>query len=303
MTEKEEAVMKRNDLIKGYSFAILSAVIFGCMPLMASYIYADGASPMTLVFLRNFLALPPLAVLALLEKKTLAVPVKALPTIALIAGMGCCFAPALLFSSYRYIPSGTATTFHFIYPAVVVLAGLLFFRRRAQIGNILGVVMCILGVFLFYAPGEALDWNGSALALLSGVVFAVYVLLIPGFAYRKTVSGFLFSFYIAACSSVIMFLVCVLTGNLALPRSLFGWLLCAGFALVVNAGAVVLLQQAIFTIGGERASILSTLEPITSILLGVAVFHETLTVRTVIGSVLVIGAGVLIAALDLRKKK
>ena len=71
---------------------------------------------------------------------------------------------------------------------------------------------------------------------------------------------------------------------------------------MVNAGAVVLFQQATFTIGGERASILSTLEPITSILLGVAVFHEALTVRTVIGSVLVIGAGILIAALDLRKK-
>ena len=295
--------MEKDSLIKGYFFAVLSAVIFGCMPLMASYIYADGASPMTLVLLRNFLALPPLAILALLEKKTLAIPIKAIPSIALIAGMGCCLAPALLFSSYRYIPSGTATTFHFIYPAMVVLAGLLFLRSKAQVGNVLGVVMCVLGVFLFYTPGEALDWNGSALALLSGVAFAVYVLLLPVFAYRKTICGFLFSFYVAACSSVIMFLVCVLTGQLALPRSLFGWVLCAGFALVVNAGAVVLFQQATFAIGGERASILSTLEPIISIFLGVVVFHEPLTVRTVAGSVLVIGAGVLIAVMDLRKKK
>ena len=217
--------MKQRDLIKGYLFAVVSAVIFGCMPLMANYIYADGVTPLTLVFLRNFLALPLLAVLVLWEKKTLAVPVKALPSIALIAAMGCCLAPGLLFSSYRFIPSGTATTFHFIYPAMVVLAGLLFFRSKAQTGNVLGVLMCVMGVFLFYTPGETLDWKGSVLALLSGVAFAMYVLLLPMFAYREKISGFLFSFYVGACSSVMMLIVCVLTGQLALPGSLFGWVM------------------------------------------------------------------------------
>ena len=48
----------RSEMYKGYIFAILSAVIFGCMPLMAKYIYAEGVTPTTLVFLRNLLALP-----------------------------------------------------------------------------------------------------------------------------------------------------------------------------------------------------------------------------------------------------
>ena len=56
--------MNIGKLIKGYIAVILSAVLYGCMPLMAKYVYADGVNPMTLVFLRNFLALPALAVMA-----------------------------------------------------------------------------------------------------------------------------------------------------------------------------------------------------------------------------------------------
>ena len=65
--------------VKGYIFVLVSAVIYGCMPLMAKYIYLDGVSPLTLVFLRNLLALPSLAILALINDKTLKVPFKVLP--------------------------------------------------------------------------------------------------------------------------------------------------------------------------------------------------------------------------------
>ena len=58
--------MKR-EMVKGYLWVIMSAVIFGCMPLGAKLIYSDGVNAMSLVFLRNALAVP---VLAVLTKKT-----------------------------------------------------------------------------------------------------------------------------------------------------------------------------------------------------------------------------------------
>lgn len=44
---------------------------------------------------------------------------------------GCCITPILLFSSYRYLASGMATVFHFAYPVIVVLGGLVL-RERVQ---------------------------------------------------------------------------------------------------------------------------------------------------------------------------
>ena len=55
----------------GYIFVVLSSVIYGSMPLLAKLIYADGVNSFTLVFLRNFLALPSLALFAFLKKKML----------------------------------------------------------------------------------------------------------------------------------------------------------------------------------------------------------------------------------------
>lgn len=49
-------VTMRKKIVLGYVYALLSAVIYGCMPLMAKLIYADGVNPMTLSFLRNALA-------------------------------------------------------------------------------------------------------------------------------------------------------------------------------------------------------------------------------------------------------
>ena len=99
--------------VKGCIFAILSAIIYGSMPLMAKYIYADGVNAITLVFLRNLFSLAPLALLAYREQKTQKIPRSLIPSVTLMALLGCTVTPILLFSSYHFIPSGLATVFHF----------------------------------------------------------------------------------------------------------------------------------------------------------------------------------------------
>lgn len=291
----------KKQMLTGYLCAICSAVIYGCMPLMSKYIYADGVNPLTLVFLRNALSILPLGILAYREKKTLAIPKKILPSISLISLLGCSATPILLFSSYQFMASGTATVFHFVYPALVIVLQILFTGKKVQMSNLVSVALCVVGIGLFYAPGEPLNLTGSALALSSGLTFAIYVVLLSNFD-RSHVSGFLFSFYVATISSIFLLITCLVTGNLALPTSLTGWGLCVLFSLAVTTGAVVLFQNSTFLIGGERTSILSTLEPITSIILGVIVFGEPFGLRVLIGTVLVVAASVLTAVCDMKKK-
>jgi len=291
----------RYKTILGCLYAVLSAVIYGSMPLMANYIYDDGVNSFTLVFLRNLFSLIPLAILAYREKKTLKIPLRLLPSVSIIALLGCCITPILLFTSYRFIPSGTATVFHFAYPTFVVIAGILFFRKKIQLVSIVSVVLCAVGIGLFYTPQESFSMTGSAFALLSGVTFAGYVVMLSRFDSSK-LSGFLFSFYIALISCIATFCICIVTGSLALPGSLPGWGLCILFSLLVTLGAVVLFQQSTFLIGGEAASILSTLEPITSIILGVVFFSEPFGIRTLTGTLLVLAASILTVLFNILHK-
>lgn len=299
--------MKKSILLKGYTFVILSAILYGLMPLMTGYIKADGANAYSLVFLRNALSLPFLAALALTQQKTLKIPVRELPSLALAALLGCCLTPVLLYSSYDHMDSGAATVFHFIYPAVVVVGGMLFMKQRPNPATLLSVGICVGGIALFFDPAASVTVAGSIPALLSGVTFAAYVLLLSAFSSRKT-KGYVFTFYVALVCTVAMGIFCAVTGNLAMPGSVFGWVLCTVFAVLINAVATVLFQQGTFLVGGQRASILSTMEPITGVVVGAIFLGEFAgrsagsIARTVIGCVLVVAATVMIALFDTKKK-
>lgn len=289
--------MRKSGMLRGYLYVIASAVIFGCMPLLTKLIYAEGANAMTVVALRNTLALPLLALMAWKQGGSLKIDKKQLPMVCLIALFGCCMTPYLLFFSYCFISGGTATVLHFIYPAMVVVGSIVFLKAKAKRWDVISVILCVAGIALFYSPNEGFDLRGGVLAVASGVTFTAYVLVLSVFR-RGNTTNFQLTFYVVLVSAIVMFLVCIVTDQLAFPTSVKGWLLCAVFAMAVSAGAVGLFQLGTFLIGGQKTSILSTLEPITGIVLGAIFFHEAVTLRTLIGSAMVIAASILIAVFD-----
>ena len=296
--------MKKNNLFLGYVMVIISAVIFGLMPLMTSVLKADGMNSYSIVMIRNMIPLPVLAGLALIQTKSMKVPAKALPTMAGAALMGCCITPLLLYLSYEMLGEfdGLATVFHFGYPAFVVVGGMLFFKQKIKGGTWLSLALCIVGIALFYDPNATLDLGGAGLALLSGMTYAIYVLILSAFKYKQ-INSFLFSFYLSSVTTIVMFLYCLLTGNLVFPSSFGGWAMAVFFGLIVNVGAMVLFQKGTFMIGGQRSSILSTMEPLTSVLLVVfSAGIANISIGTWIGSVLVVASTVLIAVFDAKKK-
>ena len=166
-------IVNKRALFGGYAMVVASAVIYGCMPLMANFIYDDGVNALTLVLLRNLLSLPVILSMALLARQNLFVGFKNMGLAMFVGMFGCAITPLLLFSSYTYISGGTATVFHFVYPAVVLLAEMLIMRSGAKWSSIAAVLVCVLGIALFYDPSEGINLVGGALALSSGVTYAV----------------------------------------------------------------------------------------------------------------------------------
>jgi len=292
--------MKKN-LFWGYLATIISASLYGCMALITKNLYAQGVNTLTAVLLRNLLSLPMMGLLAIVFEKKIQVPGKALAAIGVVGLFGSVVTPLLLFASYNYIASGTATVLHFVYPALTVVAGILFLGQRANWKTLLCVVVCMAGIALFYDPGQSMDWRGAGLAIGSGATYAAYILLLSVFRYKE-ISGFRFGFWISLSNSVVLLLVCLITGQLRLPANWTGWCYGVALALVVNVGAMVLFQQGARAIGSQRAAVLSTLEPVVSVVVGWRAFDETIGYRTIIGAALVLLASILIALFDAKKK-
>ena len=283
--------MERQKQWLGGLCVILGAVIFGSMPLSANFLYAQNVTPMMLVFLRNTLSLPVLALLGW-RQGGLRLSRGALIETGLSGLFGCFLTPVLLFSSHRYLASGMAAVFHFAYPVIVVLGGLLL-REQVKKRALFCALLCSLGIALLIDPRGAIDPLGVMLALSSGVTYAVYILLLGHFRHRED-SGFRLRFYMALISSVCTLPLCLITHQFRLPQTVGGWGVAIFFSLTLCVGAVVLFQKGTFLIGAQRAAILSTFEPITSIFAGILFLHETLTLRILLGSSLTLLASVLI---------
>lgn len=289
-------------MVKGYIFIIISAFIFGCQPLGAKFLYEEGVNSFSLVFLRNFLAIPILGFLTKLQGHSLKIDNNFFREISIIAIMGGCLTPILLFSSYNYLETGTATILHFTYPAMVVLGGCIFLHEKICGDVMVCVLVCSMGISLFYNPTKPINMHGSILALLSGATYAAYVLLLSK-CKQKQISGFKLNFYVALICSFIMLLIGLISKQLVFPTSFEGWIISVLFSLFMCVIAGVLFQKGTFLIGGQRAAILSTVEPITSILVGFLVFQEVMEMRTAIGAFLVILASILIAFFDMLSLK
>ena len=77
----------------------------------------------------------------------------------LVLSLCCAGTPAALFQSYRYIPSGMATTIHFVYP-ILVLLGRVALYREAHGKKSVCAALCLLGILFFYTPESGASRSG-----------------------------------------------------------------------------------------------------------------------------------------------
>ena len=288
------------DKVKGYIYVALSAVVFGCMPLMAVNIYADGVNSISLVMLRSFLAMPVFLVVAVVKKVDLRIKPKELLKACLVFMMGSAVTPVLLFSSYNYISTGTATTLHFVYPAIVVIGCAVLFKEPTGKVQWLCALLCCGGAMMFCSFDGSFNFFGAALAVVSGFTYAAYMIGLEKSG-ASDMNPIKYCFYGSLSCGIMMAVITCATGSLKLPQSAKGWMLSAFFAIMVMMVAVMFFQIGVGFIGSQRAAILSTFEPITGTVVGALVFNESFGVKSAVGTVAILASVVLLAVFDKNK--
>ncbi|KAF5050819.1 EamA-like transporter family protein [anaerobic digester metagenome] len=280
---------------KGILSVLISAVIFGSMPLMARIIYDENGNSMSLTLYRFVLSLP---VLYILIRRNVQEEIKInkseLAKIILVGIFGYSATALLLYTSYNYISTGTATTLHFIYPVLVIIGGMVFYKEKPTPAKTISVILCVLGMIMFYNGDTKFDIFGMMIAFASGITYSFYILYIEK-SDLKNMGTFKLTFYLCLVSSVVLFAVCIATGNLALNMTLKGWMLSLFLSISVTLGGVCLFQKGVKLIGSQSTSVLSTFEPITSILIGILIFNESCNFRTILGFIFILIAALLVA--------
>ena len=285
----------------GALFVILSAILFGTMPLLTKIVYAYGGNTYTVAFWRFAFGTVTVAlIIAFSPRLSFRVTASEFRRLVLLS-VFCGITPLLLYSSYQYVSSGLATTLHFTYPVSVMVLGALFFRTKLHGSQLLCLAICAAGVICFYQPGQNEGLEGMAIAVLSGVTFALYILLLgkSGLSHLPMLT---ISFWISLLCAAEIGLFSAVSGKLMVALPWQAWAAVGVLGVFVAALAQVLFQTGVFLCGEVKASLLSTFEPLTGVVIGILVFHEALTVRIAAGIVLILLAAVLLVVSPGEKK-
>lgn len=284
--------------IKGFCLVILSAVIFGFDPLIAKTVYANGSNALNLTFHRLFFGMPCLFLIQCMTSKVSLIITKTELKKLLICSAGYALTPVFLLSSYNYVSSGMATTVHFVYPVLVLLGCAIFYREKVSTLKCICCVLCMGGILCFYTPGNTGSLKGITIAFISGIIYAFYIVYLSKSG-LQTMPPYKRGFYLTFFGSVEVFVVTLLTGQLTFHLTLLGWELSVFFAILVSVIATIAFQVGTKYIGPQNASLLSTFEPLTSVIVGVLVFHENIVLRSIIGIICILLAVVLLTVCDI----
>lgn len=275
--------------IRGIFYACLSAATFGMIPLFVNRAILEGVNNDTILVYRYALAALLYGIYLLCRKTNLQITRRQLKEVSLAGVGGYGVTAFFLFLSYHYMPTGIATSVHYLYPVVVAVFMALFYRERLSLVVKVAIVLAITGVaFLSWSEG-AIRWAGLAFVLLSTVTYGIYIVALNR-PLLKAMNPDVLTFWVLALTALFYILLAVSRGTLCWvgkPHFLFDMTMLGILSTVISAR---LLVSAVKLIGSVSTSVLGTLEPITAILIGISVFHESFRFFNFIGFCMVVTA-------------
>lgn len=282
--------------LKGYLCGIGAAVCYGTNPLGALYLYEDGINANSVLFYRFALAVVMLGMLMAARRKSLKVSRREL---SLLFALGVVFSTSsiTLYFSFCFMDAGIASTLLFVYPVMVAVIMALLFKERLPAVSVFAIMLALSGIAMLYHGdgGATLSTRGVMLVMFSSLSYAVYIVVVNKSPLRM--SSMKLTFYVLFFGMLTVLTNSFITGMhiqmLTTPRM---WSCAFMLALLPTVFSLVLMTISVHETGSTPTAVMGALEPLTAVVIGVAVFGEQLTPRLAAGIVLILTAVIMIIA-------
>lgn len=278
--------------LKGIFYAALSSSTFGLAPLFTLLLLAGGYSPFEVLSYRWGVAALFLVVLGLLAGRSFRLTRAEFLTVFLLSLFRAATSLSLVIA-YQHIASGVASTIHFMYPLAVALVMMCLFRERGSVWVFAAIGMSIVGAVLLSSGNIDFTQGNTTLGIVSATVSVVsYGGYIVGVRKSRAVGidSTVLTCYVMGLGALYFILGGLFTGGIRLETHGLTWLYILGLALPATAVSNMTLVQAIKRIGPTLTSIFGAMEPLTAVVIGVAVFGEPFTGRGAAGMLLIVAA-------------
>ena len=273
----------------------LLALLAGALALGSSGIFVrvSETGPVASAFWRGALALPPLALWALLERRT---PLARAPAARLDPGFfwaGLLFAAdiALYHLSLTRTSVAVATLEANTAPIVVSILAWAVWGERPRLAFLLATLLAFGGLLLTVAPKLSAgghNLGGDALALAAAWFYAAYIMVVARLRERHGTGAVMFASTLIY--SALLLPLPFLLGERFLPVSGRGWLLLLGLALSAQALGQGLIAYALAHLRATLGSLGLYLQVLGALVYAWLLLGERLQPVQLAGGAIVLGA-------------
>ena len=261
--------------IRGLIYAVVSSATFGLVPLFAVPALQAGVPVNSVVFYRFAFSALLVGLVLLARRESFRIAKRQLPV---IAGFAFLYAATsiLLTQSYLYIPSGLATTLHFLYPVLVTILMVVLFKERLSVPVAVATLLALGGIYLLSGNnGSEVNPTGMALALTTVLTYASYIVGLNRSSIGR-IDSLKLTFYILSTGNLFFLANLLVRGEgLAPIPSWKSGIDLFMLALVPTLISNLTLILAVKHIGSTTTAVLGCMEPLTAVVMGILFLGES----------------------------
>jgi drug/metabolite transporter (DMT)-like permease len=280
---------------RGTLLVIASAAGFGTLAIFIKYAYAAGANTTTILAFRFLLAA--IVFWGFIKARGLKIDIgkDMILRVCALGGIGYGTMSSLFAGSVKELPASLAAMLLYTYPAQVSMISFLLgdeaftWRKGAALG------ICFAGLSLVLDTSFAqVNLLGLAFALLAAFVYSIYIVM--GNRLLRQVDSLVTTTLVCSSAAAVFFMYGIITGDLMFRLPLEGWFAISGMAVFGTVIAIISFFAGMSSVGAANASIISTVEPVVTVILSALLLGESTSGFQTVGGGFIL-AGVLILQL------
>ncbi len=270
----------------GVPYILASAACFGSMAIFARMAYASGVDVPTLLLLRFSMAAA-LMWLNLLARGIKLPRGRGMAMLLVMGSIGYAGQAFSYFTALTFASAGLVALLLYLYPAFVTLLSRFVFKRPITPSQLVALLVALVGSGL--TIGRAGDGKplGVFFGVLAALIYSIYILM--GSRFPKDVTPTASTTIITSSAAVTCAAVVSVRGYHP-PGTAEGWLAIVAIALVCTVLAILFFFEGLERVGAVRASVLSTIEPVFTLVLATVFLGESVTYLRLVGGALILGA-------------
>ena len=282
-----------------YILVLIAGVSWGLIGVFTKAIDTLGFTEMQMLFVKGVLATAVLLVITFFKDRS-QLRLKNWKDIRYFVGTGII---SFTFFSWAYMKAvnltslGVAAVLLYTAPTFVMLFSILLFGEKMTKTKGIVLLMTFVGCILvtgLLEGGLTFTWQGIVIGLAAGVGYALYSIF-GTYAIRAGYGSLSISFYTFLMATLTMtFLVEPMTVVTQITE-MGQWPLAISFALLTTVVPYLTYTKGLSGLPASKASVTATIEPVVAAILGIVVFHESVTMLKLTGIVLVLSSVVVMS--------